>query len=78
MISLILLISASVISPALQTSACHTIPLVLVDLSGLEDLDGKPSANTLDDSDGEWHLLLAIHISVLDSLNESEVFFVSK
>ena len=73
MISLIFSISASVSSPALKCQKEEgNAPLVQVDLGNLEDEVGEPTADTLDDSHGEDHLLLAIDVSVLDSENMRE------
>ena len=75
--------SASVSSPALftykQSTWCVTnnnevdLPLVEINLSNLEHLDGESSTNTLDDSNSKCNLMLSVDISVLHSQKWSEI-----
>ena len=48
-------------------------PLVGVDLSDLEGVDGEPSTHTLDLSEPERSLLLSVDVCVLHSQNVSEL-----
>lgn len=68
MMSLILLISSSVSSPALHRGYRKTrLPLVEINLSDFEEEGGEPSTDTLDDSDGERNLASSVDVGILDS-----------
>ena len=47
-----------------------------VDLGDLADQDGESSTYTLDDSDGEWHLVSSVDVGVQHSQNMSEILSV--
>ena len=53
-----------------------TSALVEVDLGNLEGKDGKTSAETLDDSQGEWGFLLSVKVGVLHTQDVDEVIWV--
>ncbi len=55
-----------------------TSSLVEIDLGNLEDEGGESSADTLDGTDGESSLALAVNVGVLNTENVSELLILDQ